>query len=144
MPPLRQRIAEDQRELDDLIDHLVLRLTGERSPEAVGLVHTVINGSLGRTYPWPGNVRELEQAVRRILLTKQYTGDHKPVADDLYSRLAEGIEHGSLDADALLSGYCQLLYDRHGTYEEVARLTRLDRRTVKAYLDKQAATARRS
>jgi len=138
VPPLRQRITEDARELDDLIEYLMLRLTGERSPEAVELVHAVIHDSLGREYPWPGNVRELEQAVRRILLTKQYDGDHKPVATDARSRLVAGIERGTLDADALLSGYCRLLYDRHGTYEEVARLTHLDRRTVKAYLEKRS------
>ena len=137
VPPLRQRIAEDPRELDDLIAHLVLRLTGEPSKEAVDLVHGVIDNVLGRNYPWPGNVRELEQAVRRILLTKHYEGDHKAVAPDLQSRLRDGIERGSLDADTLLSDYCRLLYERHGTYEEVARRTRLDRRTVKAYLEKK-------
>jgi transcriptional regulator with PAS, ATPase and Fis domain len=140
VPPLRQRIAEDPRELDDLVAHLVLRLTGEKSTEAVDLVHSVIDGSLGRNYPWPGNVRELEQAVRRILLTKHYEGDHKAVAPDLQSRLRDGIDHGSVDADTLLSGYCQLLYERHGTYEEVARRTKLDRRTAKAYLEKRAPT----
>ncbi len=144
VPPLRRRIAEDPRELDDLISHLVLRLTGEPSPEAVELVHAALDTSLGRNYPWPGNVRELEQAVRRILLTKHYEGDHLAVTPDLRSELLAGIEHGSLDADALLSGYCQLLYERHGTYEEVARLTNLDRRTVKAYLEKRGAAAKRS
>ncbi len=53
----------------------------------------------------------------------------------------DGIDHGSIDADTLLSGYCQLLYDRHGTYEEVARRTKLDRRTVKAYLEKANGAA---
>ncbi len=43
---------------------------------------------------------------------------------------------GSLSGHNLLSGYCQLLYERRGTYEEVARRTKLDRRTVKAYLEK--------
>jgi DNA invertase Pin-like site-specific DNA recombinase len=57
--------------------------------------------------------------------------------------LQAGIGRGSLDADALLSDYCQLLYERHGTYEEVARRTKLDRRTVKAYLEKQAPTVPR-
>jgi len=141
VPPLRQRLAEDPRELVDLVAHLVLRLTGEPSPEAVALVRGVIENSLGRNYPWPGNVRELEQAVRRILLTKHYAGDHKAVAPDLRSQLAAGIDHGTLDADTLLSGYCRLLYERHGTYEEVARRTKLDRRTVKAYLEKHMASA---
>jgi transcriptional regulator with PAS, ATPase and Fis domain len=138
VPPLRQRMTEDPRELDDLVAHLVLRLTGEPSKDAVELVHAVIDNVLGRNYPWPGNVRELEQAVRRILLTKHYEGDHKSVAPDLQSRLRDGIDHGSLDADTLLSDYCRLLYERNGTYEEVARRTKLDRRTVKAYIERQA------
>jgi DNA-binding CsgD family transcriptional regulator len=41
-----------------------------------------------------------------------------------------------LNADSLLSGYCRLLYERLGTYEEVARRAGLDRRTVKAYVNK--------
>jgi DNA-binding NtrC family response regulator len=141
VPPLRQRVAEDPSELDNLIAHLVLRLTGEPSRDTADLVHAVIDKLPGRNYPWPGNVRELEQAVRRILLTRHYEGDHKAVAPDLQSQLRDGIERGSLDADALLSGYCRLLYERHGTYEEVARRTRLDRRTVKAYLEKHAPPA---
>ena len=43
---------------------------------------------------------------------------------------------GSLSGHNLLAGDCQLLYERHGTYKEVARRTKLDRRTVKAYLEK--------
>ncbi|HXI84063.1 MAG TPA: sigma 54-interacting transcriptional regulator [Verrucomicrobiae bacterium] len=143
VPPLRQRIAEDTQELDDLVAHLVQRITGQASTEAVNMVQTALDSELGRNYPWPGNVRELEQAVRRILLTRHYAGDHKAIAPDLRSQLVAGVEHGTLDTDAILSGYCQLLYERHGTYEEVARRTKLDRRTVKAYLEKRRAVAGR-
>lgn len=41
---------------------------------------------------------------------------------------------GELEARELLSQYCTLLFNRFGTYEEVARRTKLDRRTVKKYL----------
>jgi hypothetical protein len=53
---------------------------------------------------------------------------------DAQARLLAGIEAGLLDAEALLSAYCNLLYQREGTYEEVARRTRLDRRTVKKHI----------
>ena len=138
VPPLQQRVADEPAELDDLIALIVLRLTGEQTPETVGMVRSVLDASLGKNYAWPGNVRELEQAVRRILLTRHYEGDHKAVATDLSGRLQAGIAGGALDADALLAGYCALMYERHGTYEEVARRTNLDRRTVKAYIEKQA------
>jgi len=136
VPSLRQRIAEDTSELDQLLASVVERLTGENS--AVELVRDTILKTLGKDYAWPGNVRELEQAARSILLTRQYAGDHRGVATDLRSQLLAGVESGTLDADALLAGYCRLLYERHGTIEEVARRTNLDRRTVKVYLQKPA------
>lgn len=38
------------------------------------------------------------------------------------------------DADTLREEYCSSLYDRFGTYEEVTRITKLDRRTAKKYV----------
>jgi hypothetical protein len=67
-----------------------------------------------------------------------YQGDDQTRAD-LFGKLQTGIAGGSLDADSLLSGYCRLLYDRFGTYEEVARRAGLDRRTLKAYIRKETA-----
>ena len=39
-----------------------------------------------------------------------------------------------MNAQELLHAYCALLYQRFGTYEEVARRVKLDRRTVKKYV----------
>ncbi len=137
VPSLRQRLAEEPAELKELIALIVRRLTGESSPEITGPVHAAIMASPGKDYPWPGNVRELEQAVRRVLLTREYEGDYLTISSDLCGNLQAGIAAGSLDARSLLSGYCRLLYDRFGTYEEVARRVGLDRRTVKAYVNKE-------
>jgi len=134
VPPLRQRIQEDPEELDDLLSHTVERIVGNPSPELTDMVKQVISAQLGMEYPWPGNVRELEQCVRRILLKRQYEGDYRHTAPDLYSRLTDGMEKGTLDAQALLSGYCTLLWKRLGTYEAVSRQTGLDRRTVKKHI----------
>jgi DNA invertase Pin-like site-specific DNA recombinase len=38
------------------------------------------------------------------------------------------------DAKQLLEAYCQRLYQRYGTYEKVARISGLDRRTVKKHI----------
>jgi DNA-binding NtrC family response regulator len=141
VPPLRQRIQEAPQDLDDLIAVTVARMTGGPSEDVVAIVAAVVDSTC-RGYGWPGNVRELEQAVRRIVLTRAYGGDTREPAPDLSGRLQAGIADGSIDADGLLGGYCRLLYDRHGTYEAVARRTRLDRRTVKAYIDRTSVAGR--
>lgn len=138
VPPLRQRIREDRAELDDLVALIVGRLTGKESPEIVAQVRE----KLDPAYAWPGNVRELEQAVRRIVLTREYAGEQRAVAPDLAGQLQAGIAAGKLDADELLAGYCKLLHERYGSYEEVARRTNLDRRTAKAYVLKHRGAGR--
>lgn len=135
VPPLRQRIEEDPAELRDLVVFTVKKMVGKPYPELVDLVLEVIEKQLGRDYPWPGNVRELEQCIRRVMLKRDYRGDQKTQNGDLATILAEGISRGELDAQNLLSGYCKMLYRRHGTFEEVARRTHLDRRTVKKYIN---------
>jgi hypothetical protein len=74
--------------------------------------------------------------VRRVLLTRRYTGDHLASSmarePDDERRFLEAA--GDDTAKGLLTRYCKALYARHGTYEEVARRTGLDRRTVKAYV----------
>jgi DNA-binding NtrC family response regulator len=135
VPPLRQRIQEDPGELDDLLAHTVQRMLGKPSPELSRNVKRVIDQNLGDDYPWPGNVRELEQCVRQVLLNRTYSGDQSTGPKDLSSQLQEGIQHGSIEAQQLLAGYCFLLYRRHGTHEAAARRAGLDRRTVKRYVD---------
>ena len=97
-------------------------------------MQNILEKELGADYSWPGNVRELEQAVRRILLTRHYSGDLREEPFDLEKQLQRDIESGTLDAQELLTTYCAILYKRHGTYEGVARITKLDRRTVKKYI----------
>ena len=79
--------------------------------------------------------------MRRVLLTGSYRGD---LLDDpkglvsLEELLAREVRDGTLDANALLTRYCAMLYRRAGTYEEVARRTGLDRRTVSKYVAEAA------
>ena len=135
VPSLRQRLEEDPKELDDLLAHTIERIVGKPSPELIEMVRAVINTKLGKHYPWPGNVRELEQCVRRVLLKRHYEGDYKTTTPDLSSQLKDEVEAGNVDAQSLLANYCFLLYQRYGTFEEVARRAKLDRRTVKKYVE---------
>jgi transcriptional regulator with AAA-type ATPase domain len=134
VPSLRQRIQEDRDELSCLLTYLVGRMIGEPVREVVTLVKEALDHDLGKDYHWPGNVRELEQAVRRILITRHYKGDSKVSSPDLRERLIRGLDAGTLDANAVVRSYCQMLYQKYNTYEEVARRVGLDRRTVKKHV----------
>ena len=134
VPPLRQRISENSSELPLLLKKTINKITGEDSKEIYDMVYKTVVEKLGKNYPWPGNVRELEQCVRRILLTKNYNADLKNINQDLSSKITVAVESGNYDAQNLIADYCKLLYQRHGTYQDVARITKLDRRTVKRYI----------
>ncbi len=135
VPPLRQRLREEPRELAALVSSILRRMIGPAGEEMAPLVHEVLAREPGPAYPWPGNVRELEQAVRRIILTRRYQTDTEGPAPDTEAQILAEIRAGALDAQTLLAKYCVLLYQRYGTFEEVARRTRLDRRTVKRYIE---------
>jgi hypothetical protein len=134
VPPLRQRIAENSQELDTLLDHTLLRMTGSHSPELREFVGSAIRKNVPADYTWPGNVRELEQCVRRVLLTGAYSAELASHGDDLRASIICGIQGHSYDADGLLADYCTFLYSSFGSYEDVARRLKLDRRTVKKYI----------
>jgi DNA-binding NtrC family response regulator len=140
VPPLRKRLQEDPEELHQLIEHLVASMLGAPATEIVDEIQKSIRRKLGPLYDWPGNVRELEQAVRRILITGQYSGaTGRPGSGFGTGQFASKVAAGTMNADELLAGYVALLYQKFGNYEEVARRTNLDRRTVKRYLRLEAS-----
>jgi transcriptional regulator with PAS, ATPase and Fis domain len=134
VPTLRQRIEESPSELEQMVNLLVTRMTDQKSPKLTDMILGTLQKDLPPEYTWPGNVRELEQAVRRILLTGHYYGDAMVITSNLEEEFIQNIQTGNLGARELLSQYCTFLYQRFGTYQEVARRTGLDRRTVKKYL----------
>lgn len=134
VPTLRQRIEEMPSELDQMVSLLVSRMTGQEKPDMTDMILETLKQDLPKDYQWPGNVRELEQAVRSIILKKHYYGDTIVTDVDLENTFVQKIYGGTLEAKELLSQYCRLLYKRYETYEEVARHTKLDPRTVKKYL----------
>jgi len=134
VPTLRQRISESYDELPLMVNLLISRITGTENPGLADMVMSTLDEDLPGDYPWPGNVRELGQAVRRILLTQQYRGDTGTADSDLMATTVKGIENGSFAATELLGNYCRILFERYGTYQEVARRTGLDPRTVKKHI----------
>ncbi|WP_300455723.1 sigma 54-interacting transcriptional regulator [Desulfobacula sp.] len=136
VPPLSIRIKEKPSELDDLLDFTIQRMTGTRSEKLTSKVKRIIDRQLGKHYQWPGNVRELEQCVRSVLLRRDYKGKQTDTVESgsLSQELTQGILNRNILVSSLISGYCKVLYDKFGTYEKVAKLTGLDRRTIKKHI----------
>jgi len=133
VPTLRQRLKQCPTELKQLVELLVVRLTGKQSDLLVEKIMNSFSQSLPVEYPWPGNVRELEQAVRRIIITGEYR-----IVEHAKTGHENWVNHmldGEITAPELLAEYCNMLYSRTGTYEQVATITELDRRTVKKYIE---------
>ena len=130
VPSLAERIGENKNELSELVSHFTKVISGSENPQWIERVLNVIDKQLGCDYPWPGNVRELAQCIRRVILKRDYEGQTIQNAG-IKEQLMVGIDTGTMTAEELLNRYCKILYERHGTYEEVARRAGLDRRTVK-------------
>lgn len=134
VPSLKQRIQENPEELGYLITRLLKRITHIPAPDLAPLIERQIRTHVPRYYAWPGNVRELEQCIRRICLTGtcNLPDELKTTHSSNAFKATEIAEETS--AQALLQNYCRFLYERHHSYEAVARVTQLDRRTVKKYI----------
>ena len=133
VPDLQQRIKENPNELNEMIAHSVKIITGQHSPDLIDMSIVIIAKNLGSDYHWPGNVRELAQCIRSIIIKHDYTGQ-TPNECQQNDTLTDSIEQGTLDAQQLLTKYCTALYKKHGTFEKVAQITKLDRRTVKKHI----------
>ena len=136
LPSLRERISQNPDELRELIASLLHRVIEFPEAELVDRIEAKIQEVVPKTYHWPGNVRELEQCIRRICITGGYQG--QPLASVTQTNIAifEADAEGKyLSAQHLLQAYCRFLYDQHNSYETVARIANLDRRTVKKYID---------
>jgi len=138
VPPLRERLEDSPQELAELVDALLARMVGEVAPLLRDSILEALD-DLPAGYTWPGNVRELEQALRRIILNGSYVPDPLPESTGGDPWLA-ALNEGRLEAADLLAGYCRRLYDRLGTYEAVARVTGLDRRTAKRHIESGSPT----
>lgn len=111
-------------------------------PKLSEIGQNVIDTRLGPAVTWPGNVRELEQCVCGILLRGAFTSETAADEADIIRALISGIEEGTIVASSLVSGYCRLLYQRYNNFEEVARRTGLDSRTVKKTLPQRGGRGR--
>jgi len=132
--PLRELLDGQEEELRQMVLILARRLLpAEDAKSFADESSDWIISHLGMDYPWPGNVRELEQCLRNLLLRGHYSpvvkGQSAPAAD-LGSQMADS---GCTLAE-LTRAYLQSLYRREGSVLAVAKISGLDRRTVRKYL----------
>jgi transcriptional regulator with AAA-type ATPase domain len=134
MPSLAERLRDTPGELADLVLFLARRVAGEDEADSLAAeCRAWIEANLGLTHPWPGNVRELEQCVRNVMIRAEY----RPLTPRTPSSLADELARGELSADELVTRYCAQVYARTKSYVETARRLGLDRRTVKARVERQ-------
>ncbi len=137
VPPLRKRLAEHPGELREILSRTVGRILGYSSEELTAEIEQLIEKSQPHNYHWPGNIRELEQCVRQMLLNRCYSWSETSQSREKWVSFQEKYQQGQFSAREILSHYCSLLYEQHGTQEKVAKLVQLDRRTVKKYLQEK-------
>ncbi len=135
IPPLRVRLSEDPGELRDLVAHLCTRIVGEEAKALEQEIAERIAHDLGPGHPFRGNVRELEQCVRRVLLTGSATPSEGALDPEQKAPASALLERDEPTAEVLVQRYCAMLYARSRNYVEVARITGLDRRTVKKHVE---------
>jgi transcriptional regulator with AAA-type ATPase domain len=135
-PSLAEQLADSPAVLEELVQYMSRRVAGQEGAELAGEVMGWINEKLGLAYPWPGNYRELEQCVKNVLIRRNYRPAGS-LSEDPMDELTAGIRGANLTADELLSRYATFVYSRTGSYEAVARTLALDRRTVKAKVDRK-------
>lgn len=137
-PSLHQQIIESWDVLWDLVGYISKKVAGEEGPELAKEVQAWIQAQMGQDYPWTGNLRELEQCVRNVMIRREYhpTAHQTVGADETF--LAE-FQEGRLSLDELCQLYCNKVYKQTGSYVEAARQLKIDRRTVKRYVDTQMA-----
>ncbi len=134
-PSLAEQLADSPEILSDLILHMARRVAGAEAEDLAADVASWINENLGDKYPWPGNYRELDQCVKNVLIRRDYRPSRAPVASAI-ERVQDDFQAGRLTADELLSRYATMVYRQTGSYEETARRIGIDRRTVKAKVDR--------
>jgi transcriptional regulator with AAA-type ATPase domain len=134
-PSLAEQLADSPEILSDLILHMARRVAGAEAEDLAADVSRWIDENLGDKYPWPGNYRELDQCVKNVLIRRDYRPSRAPVASAI-ERVQDDFQAGRLTFEELLSRYSTMVYHQTGSYEETARRLGIDRRTVKAKIDR--------
>ncbi len=135
-PSLAEQLADSPQILSELILYMARRVAGPEAEELAADVTRWVQENLGDRYAWPGNYRELDQCVKNVLIRRDYRPS-RPAAQSPMQKIHQDFEAGKLTADELVSCYATIVYRQTGSYEETARRIGIDRRTVKAKINRQ-------
>jgi sigma-54 specific flagellar transcriptional regulator A len=139
-PSLHQQISEAPEVLRDLVTYISQKVSGPEGNAVADEVQSWIRDKLGLDYPWPGNIRELEQCVRNVVIRREYL----PAADRTTRQgdpQLASFRGGTLSLEELCRLYCTRVYADTGSFVETARRLKIDRRTVKKYVEEKKMTA---
>ncbi len=134
-PALAEQLADSPAVLRELVFYMARRVAGEEAEPLAREVLDWVAANLPPEYAWPGNYRELEQCVKNVLIRRNYRPSRARARNPVEQFVADA-RSGRLSADELLTRYVTIVYSRTGSFEETARRLGLDRRTVKAKVDR--------
>jgi DNA-binding NtrC family response regulator len=134
-PALAEQLSDSPDVLRELVLYMSRRIAGDEGETLAREVLDWLATNLPSDYAWPGNYRELEQCVKNVLIRRNYRPS-RPRAHNPVEQFALDARAGRLSADELLTRYVTIVYSRTGSYEDTARRLGLDRRTVKAKVDR--------
>jgi transcriptional regulator with AAA-type ATPase domain len=134
-PSLADQIRDTPEVLHELVQYMTLRTVGDEAERCLPEVEDWMARHLPPDYAWPGNYRELEQCVRNVIIRRSYQPLAQAAAPSEDGFLVR-FRAGELSADELLAHYAARVYRVTGSYEEAARRMGLDRRTVKAKVER--------
>ncbi|MCH6255943.1 sigma-54 factor interaction domain-containing protein [Puniceicoccaceae bacterium K14] len=132
-PSLAELISGSSDELECFVSYIAYRVAGKT--ECADLTEescSWIRKKMDPSYAWPGNFRELEQCVRNILVSGEYNPETFNCPEK--AQCIENATRSKMTASELLQSYAQVLYKEQRSYEEVAKILQVDRRTAKRYV----------
>ncbi len=135
-PSLQSVLDSSPNELENLVGYIAETIAGQEEKDTLtDEVVSWIHKNLPNNYTWPGNFRELEQCARNIMVHGEYfphteTGEWKSRSSSLPEQAAT--QQWSLNQ--LISTFIQQEYTRTPNLAQVADRLKVDRRTVKKYL----------
>jgi DNA-binding NtrC family response regulator len=138
-PSLRDHLDDRPEALHGLVKFIAIRQVGDEAESLTQEVEAWIETHVGRDYRWPGNIRELEQCVRNVLVRRRYqsrSAAPRPTVVDPSRQWLADAEQGELSFADLLRHYCTWVYARLGSYQQTAEVLGIDRRTVRAKMDR--------